>query len=211
MKLIDPLALAALDEGKAIVSGAVAIDSDPAIRVFGGLRNIAIDGEEFLAVGDRALVQVMGGALGDSAQSVTLTLSGIDAETIALLDASEVSGAPVTLYRLIFHEATNALLDGSVWGRGRLDRLEVDEVIGGEAAITATVESPARGLGRRGGRLRSDADQRLIDPNDGFFRNVAFAGEKTLYWGGPRPARAGQVVNGGSSRRVFGINNTVEK
>ncbi|MEL6738348.1 MAG: hypothetical protein AAFO28_05440, partial [Pseudomonadota bacterium] len=119
-------------------------------------------------------------------------------------DANEVAGASIRLYRLIFHNATNALLDGGLWGRGRLDTLEVNEEIGGEAAISAKVESPARGLGRRGGRMRSDADQRLIDPNDGFFRNVAFAGERTLYWGGPRPARAGQVVNGGNVNRGGG-------
>lgn len=44
--------------------------------------------------------------------------------------------------------------------------------------------------------MRSDADQRLIKANDGFFKNVAFAGEKTLYWGGRKPATAASAIGG---------------
>lgn len=33
--------------------------------------------------------------------------------------------------------------------------------------------------------------------NDGFFRNVAYAGEKMLYWGGRKPANAASAVGGG--------------
>jgi hypothetical protein len=62
-----------------------------------------------------------------------------------------------------------------------------DEVIGG-AAIKVAVESAARGLGRSGGRMRSDSDQRLINATDGYFKNTAYAPEKMLYWGGKRPA-----------------------
>ncbi|MDZ4276295.1 MAG: hypothetical protein U0995_09665, partial [Erythrobacter sp.] len=136
----------------------------------------------------------------------------IDAETLALLDASEVSGASAVLWRLIFDQTGNTLLDYHVWARGRLDTLEREEEIGGTAAIRARLETAARGLGRRGGRMRSDADQRLIDANDGFFKNVSFAGEKTLYWPGRRPARAGSALpgvgdgggGGGGVRELFG-------
>lgn len=200
MKVIATAALDALDEGTAIVAGAVEIGSDPVIRVWGGWEEITFDGRTFEPVGDRALVQVAGGALGDAAQAITLTLSGIDAETLALLDAAEVAGAPVILWRLIFDQSGTTLLGFNIWSRGRLDTLVREEEVGGTASIIANVETPAKGLGRRGGRMRSDADQRLIDANDGFFKNVAFAAEKELYWGGRRPSRAGSVVNGGNTR-----------
>ena len=53
--------------------------------------------------------------------------------------------------------------------------------------------------------MRSDADQRLIDASDGFFKNVSFAGEKTLYWGGRKPTRAGTAVGGSSGQSYFGL------
>lgn len=197
MKSLSTAALAALDEGTAIVSGAIEIACDPPVRVWGGWAPIMFDGRTFDPVGDRGLVQVAGGALGGAAQNITLTLSGIDPEILQLLDAAEVSGAPTILWRLIFDQTGNTLLDFNVWARGKLDSLERQEEIGGTAAIIAQLETAAIGLGRRGGRMRSDADQRLIDPNDGFFKNVSYAGEKTLYWGGRRPARAGTALGGG--------------
>jgi hypothetical protein len=196
MKTLAPAALAALEAGNALVTGAVEIACDPPVRVWGGWHEITFDGRTFEPIGDRGLVQVTGGALGDAAQNITLTLSGIEPATLELLDAAEVSGAPAVLWRLIFDQSGIALLDFDVWARGRLDTLERDEEIGGVAAITAQLETAAKGLGRRGARIRSDADQRLIDPADGFFKNVAFAGEKQLYWGGRRPSRAGSALVG---------------
>lgn len=210
MKLINPAALAALDNGTAIVAGAVEIGAVPPIRIWGGNGDITFGGSTFLGIGDRGLVQVAGGALGGAAQNITLRLSGIDPETLALLDASEVKGAPAILYRLIFDQSGTSLLDFHVWARGRLDTLQREEEIGGTASLSATLETAARGAGRRGGRMRSDADQRLINPADGFFKNVSFAAEKQLYWGGRRPARAGSALpgagggGGGSGSGGFG-------
>lgn len=196
MKTLAPAALAALEGGTAIVTGAVEIACTPAVRVWGGWHQITFDGRTFDPIGDRGLAQVMGGALGDAAQNITLTLSGIDPETLALFDATGLSGAPGVLWRLIFDQTGNTLLDFDVWARGRLDTVEREEQIGGEAKIIAQLETAAKSLGRRGARMRSDADQRLIDPADGFYKNVSFAGEKALYWNGRRPARAGSALPG---------------
>ncbi|MFN3990059.1 MAG: hypothetical protein ACK4IS_07355 [Erythrobacter sp.] len=206
MKVFSTAALAALDNGTAIVTGAVEVAASPAVRVWGGNGPITFGGRTFEGIGDRGIAQVAGGALGGAAQNITLRLSGIDPETLALLDADQLKGAPTVLWRLIFDQSGTSLLDFHVWGRGRLDTLEREEEIGGTAAITARLETAARGLGRRGGRLRSDADQRLIDSHDGFFKNVSFAAEKTLYWGGRRPARAGSALPGVGGSGGGGIN-----
>jgi hypothetical protein len=100
----------------------------------------------------------------------------------------------VVLYRLIFASDCKTLLDWHVFERGRGDALTTDETIGGEAAINFAVESAARGLGRSGARQRADSDQRLINANDGYFKNTAYAGEKMLYWGGKKPTNAGEAV-----------------
>lgn len=196
MKTLSPAALAALEAGTAIVSGALEIGCTPPVRVWSGYHPLPLDGKTFDPIGDRGLAQVLGGALGDAAQNITLTLSGIDPETAALLDATGLQGAPAVLWRLIFDQTGNTMLDADVWARGRLDTIQREEEIGGEAKITAQLETAAKGLGRRGSRMRSDADQRLLDPSDGFFKNVSYAGEKTLYWGGRRPARAGSALPG---------------
>lgn len=196
MKVLAPAALAALEAGDAIVAGAVEIAGDPVLRIWGGYTDLTFDGRTFEGIGDRGLVQVTGGALGDAAQNIELILSGIDPETLALLDAAEISRAPAVLWRLIFDASGTSLLGFNVWARGQLDTLERQEEIGGTASIRARLETAARGLGRRGGRMRSDADQRLVDAADGFFKNVSYAGEKTLYWGGRRPSRAGSSLPG---------------
>lgn len=196
MKVLAPAALAALEAGEAIVAGAVEIAGDPVLRIWGGYHELTFDGRTFDPIGDRGLVQVTGGALGDAAQNIELILSGIDPETLALLDAAEVSRAPAVLWRLIFNASGTTLLGFNIWARGQLDTLERQEEIGGTASIRARLETAARGLGRRGGRMRSDADQRLVDATDGFFKNVSYAGEKTLYWGGRRPSRAGSALPG---------------
>lgn len=196
MKTLSPAALAALENGTAIVSGALEIACTPPVRVWGGWHPLILDGETFDPIGDRGIAQVMGGALGDAAQNITLTLSGLDPEVAALLDATGLSGAPAVLWRLIFSSDGNTALDADVWARGRVDIVKREEEIGGTAMIIAELETAAKGLGRRGARMRSDADQRLIDPNDGFFRNVSYAAEKTLYWNGRRPARAGSALPG---------------
>lgn len=171
------------------------------LRVWGGYGPIELDGETYQGIGDRGLVQQTAGAIGGVAQGLTLTLSGIEPELLVLLDADEIKGGAAVMRRLIFASDGKTLLDYDVWDRGRVDTVETEEVIGGGAAIKLGVESAARGLGRSGARQRSDSDQRLIDANDGYFRVVAYAAEKMLYWGGRKPSRVGSTstLGGGSS------------
>ncbi len=196
MKTLAPAALAALEAGTAIVSGAVEIGCTPPVRLWGGHHEVIFEGRNFLPIGDRGLAQIAGGALGDAAQNITLILSGIDPEASALIDAAGLQSAPSVLWRMIFDQTGNTLLDFDVWARGKLDTIMRDEQIGGTASLTAQIEAAAKGLGRRGARMRADSDQRLIDASDGFFKNVSYVGEKTLYWGGRRPARAGSALPG---------------
>lgn len=201
MKSIASGAMTAIEAGEAIVTGAVQLTPrDPLgtpIRVWGGYGPITIDGDEYLGLGNSAIAQQTNGALGGVAQGLTLTLSGVEPEALALLDADEVKGASVVLYRLIFASDGKTLLDAHVFDRGRIDTVETEEVIGGPAAINASVESAARGLGRSGARMRADSDQRLINALDGYFKFTAYAPEKMLYWGGKKPARAGSSVGSG--------------
>ncbi len=203
MRIIAEEAMDVIAAGNAVTGGAVEMLCDPPVRVFSGQGTVEIGGETFLGIDHAGLVATTGGALGSAAQSDTLQLSGVDPDTLALLDADDVRGAPTAIYRLIADPSGTRLLDARVFRRGRNDRIETEEVAGGTAMVRVTIEGAARGLGRRGGRLRSDADQRMIDPNDGGMRRLSFAGEKMLYWGGKTPSRAG-VALGGMAASIMG-------
>lgn len=208
MKSYSDAAMAEIIAGTAITSGAVEILCDPPVRVWGGYGTLTIDGEPYLGIGDRGIAQVSSSSIGKADQNITLTLSGIEPDTLELYDATEVADAPVTLWRLIFKGDGKTFLDAEVFTRGRLDELPGEEEIGGPATINAMIETAARGLGRRGGRMRTDADQRLVNPTDGFFKHVSYAGEKTLYWGGMKPATAAGALGGsvgGVVRAIEGI------
>ncbi|QIG79993.1 hypothetical protein [Stakelama tenebrarum] len=199
MKIFSAAATAAIAAGTARDGGALEIACADPIRVWSGEGSLESDllrgaGNPFTGLGHRSLVRATAAALGSAAQSITYTLSGIDPEALALIDASEVQRAPVTAWRLIFDASGTVLLDAHIFQRGRVDRLPRSETAGGTATVSLIAEGAARGHGRRSGRMRTDADQRLIDADDGGLSRVSFAGEKTLYWGGSVPRRAGQAL-----------------
>jgi phosphatidylethanolamine-binding protein (PEBP) family uncharacterized protein len=169
----------------------VAGQGDP-IRLWGGYGDADLPSDAgtstFKGIGDRGLGQQISAAIGGTAQNLTLTLSGIEPAALALLDPSEVKGASAVVRILFFDSAGKTLLGAYVYTRGRVDELKTSEVVGGAASIQLAIEGAARGLGRNGARLRSDADQRLVSSTDGFYRVVSAAPKKTLYWGGKKPS-----------------------
>ena len=196
MKTVSLEAQAALASGQVVTSGAVWFGGAEPAGFWGGFGEIVIDGEVYVGVGDRGLIEVSAGTLGGTAQGATLSLSGVDPDVAARLDLKALRGVPVVIHRLIFNGAGSRLLDATVFLRGRVDSAPENDTPGGTAVIEIGIEGAARGLGRRGERMRTDADQRLIAPNDGSFRRVSYAGEKTITWGGRPSERAGVAVGG---------------
>jgi len=202
MKTFTDAAMAAIERGDAIVAGACYIGAETPVCLWSGEGTLPLEDGSYLGIGNRALAQISGAAVGSAAAGINLTLSGIDPDVLDDFDEDEIRDAPVALRRLIFDSSGTQLLDAHVFDRGRVDQVASDETIGGEAAINVSVEGAARGLGRRGGRMRTDADQRLIDPADGGMRKVSFAGSITLYWGGVRPNTATNALPGAGLRGV---------
>lgn len=199
MRPLAEEALEALEDGTALVSAAFWIDMPEPLRIWGGEGELDLDGETFLGVASNGLVEVGGQSVGGQEQGAVLTLSGVDPEQFSLVDLDAARGAPCVIYRLIFNATGSTLLDGSAWMRGRIDRLPLEEVPGGQSVLRAHVESAARGLGRRRGRMRTHADQQLVSATDRSFSRVAWAAQKTLNWGGKPSAAAGAVLAGGNS------------
>ncbi len=196
MKLFSAEATAALQSGDVMSVGAVKLATDTPVRVWGGFGTITLDGEVYEGIGDRGLVEVAGGSLGAAADGAQLTLSQVDPYIAATVDLAALRGVPVILWRLLFNGAGSRLLHPAVFLRGSVDKATRDDTIGGKGSIVVMVEGPARGLGRRSERMRSNADQQLIKPGDTGFSRVSYAGTKTIYWGGQPPARAGSAFGG---------------
>lgn len=201
MKAYSEAALAAYADGTAMSVGAIELHVDPVACFWGGdgvLTMTASDGVErdFVGLGAKAMVEVGGGALGGAAQNVTVTLSGIDPDIIAALNPTPARGKPVVIWELTFDGSGQTMLDAHIFSRGTADRLPRSEQPGGEASIKLLVETAANGLGRRGSRMATDADQRMINPDDGGCKHVSYAGEIVLYWGGKR-STAGTAFSAG--------------
>lgn len=197
MHIYSEAARAALDDGTALSVGAVHLDlSTGPWRVWGGYGPLDLgdSGPPYTGIGDKGLVSVAAGQLGSAEQGATLTLSGVDPDALALVDTLSVRGAPAVLTELLYDQSGSTLLDVKVALRGRCDRMPIEDVVGGPSTITLNVEGSVRGLGRRSGRMRTDADQRLIVGSDGGFKAVSYAGEVTLNWGGKPPQRAASAV-----------------
>lgn len=196
MKTISAEALAALAKGDAIVCGAVRLGTTEPYRYWGGYGPVTLGGEVYEGIGDKGLVTASSGTLGGQEQPAEITVSGIDPDTAGDLNLRQLRGVSAVLWRLIFNGSGSTLLDASVFLRGRVDRATIEETPGGTSTLRIAVEGAARGLGRRSERMRTDSDQRLILATDGGMRRIAWAGEKTIYWGGKPPVRSGTVFGG---------------
>jgi hypothetical protein len=197
MRTYSEAAQAALDGGTALAIGAVRLDlTTGPWRVWGGHGELTLSGEggPFSGIGDRGLVSMASGQLGGAEQGAVLSLSGVDPVALALTDTLAVRGAPAVLWELLFDATGSTLLAANVALRGRCDRLSREDTVGGPAIIRLSVEGAVRGHGRRSARMRSDADQRLIDGSDGGFSRVSYAGERQLNWGGKPPQRAASAL-----------------
>lgn len=197
MKTIDPAAIAALEAGEAMLTGAVSVFTSPTpVHVWGGYGDLVIDGTTYVGAGEMGTLVPLDFAIGSAEQSVNIVLSGVNPDLIGLAIDNDARGAAVVIRRLIFNAQGTVLLDASVYFVGTVENMPIDDVPGGTSTITYQCESSARGLNGQGARMSSHPDQLTIDATDRALEYVAIAGEITIYWGGQPPIRAGQANQG---------------
>lgn len=181
---------AAIAKRRLIQSGALRLSLSPVRRFWGGIGTLTINGEDYLGVGARALVSPISSELGGAAGGVTITLSALDPDIAATIENEDYSQKPCVLRRLIFDENGVDLLSSMVVLRGKLDKVTIREVVGGEAALDFYLENSARDLSRTNSTMMSDVFQRLIGgASDGSLKHMGSAGKQFLSWG-KRPADA---------------------
>lgn len=122
-----------------------------------------------------------------------MVLSGLGADTEALLTGTDARLAPADLYRVILDAATREV----VGSPHRLIRGWVNELVintgqisgkvgsqgGGKSAVELTLATSARALTRSLALKYADATQQANTPGDRFFRWAAISGQVQVKWG----------------------------
>lgn len=196
MKELSDEAITAIGGGAIIMSGSVKFVFGQSWRFWGGEGQLTHAGEPYLGLGAAALIVPIGSERGGSAEGVELSLSGLDPDVAASIEAEDYHQKPAIIRRLLFAEDRATLLDAPVFMRGRVDTIEIVETTGGASTVRIKVTGPRGDMSRRGARIRSNADQRVLGgPTDGGMRKISVAGRRVLHWG-RRPEVAGQALRG---------------
>ena len=192
MRSISAETLALLDEGRITQHACMEIESDPIIRVWSGYGSLTVGGDAYTGIGASNLAPAFTSQIGQGAEPVTLTLSGIDPTWIPTVLETDMRGRFVRLTSLLFDEHGTELLETVEEFFGTVDTITTSLTPGedGDASVIFGIESEARGAGRSGGRLAAGPDQRLIDADDGSMDAMSTAPDIQLYWDGTEPQRA---------------------
>lgn len=82
-----------------------------------------------------------------------------------------------------FSRATGSIVTNVRWWQGYIDMIEHDETVGGDYSLVARLEPASLDHSRIGYRMRSDLDQKMIDPTDRFFEHAALTPTEQISYG----------------------------
>lgn len=155
---------------------------------FSGQGEFVWSGITFKGAGNLFQLSTVGGVSDGTAVGLAIKVNGdarvgLDASAFATIETIQYRNAPVMVWRAYLHPTTYDLLSVEPVFRGRLDTIEHNVTEGGDVYMQAAVESGSIDLGRSGYRMRTDADQRLIDPTDGSLRHVQATVTQEVKWG----------------------------
>lgn len=191
MKTLPSEALDALDGRELIHGAAVKFAFEEPIRLWSGYGTLEINSENYEGAGQAALITPTSSSIGGANDGLTIDVSGLDPATAQLTEDTDYHQKPVTIYRLIFAPDTRTLLGATTFLRGRVDSITIIETIGGKSSLQLQIEGPRRDMNRRGARIRSDTDQRILGgAGDAGFKHIGTAQRKTLTWGN-KPSTVG--------------------
>lgn len=207
MKQLPPEAVAQLEGREPIIGGAarLRLADDDRRCFFSGVGTIDIEGDTFKGVANRALITPISSRIGGASDSVVVTLSHLDPDVAASVESVNYYQKPMTIWRIIFAPDTFTVLGTPAFLRGRLDHVVVREVVGGLAALDFHIEGPRKDMDRAGGRIRSNADQRVLGGDlDAGLKWVSTVARKTLRWG-QKQSTAGTSIGGVNLQPYIGV------
>lgn len=132
-----------------------------------------------------------------SVRNQTVTFSGLDSVIIGMIEGIQWHQQPIEIRRAIISVDNPQILNITDDFVGFMDKIIWKEGTAGRpSTLAVTCEDASREYSLSGTRTASDADQRMRDPNDGFFSFAASATSTTIDWG-QQPQTAPKQSSGG--------------
>lgn len=207
----DPATQTALQAGRVADRGMILFDLGSGLYGFWtGLGPWMHGGVSYVGAGGLISIEGVKQVSDLSAVQVTARLASkagtpLTPDILATIEDEDWHQQPVMISTAYFDPDTSALLSVEVEYRGVIDKLT--HLIGedGEAVLEGQFESRFRDHQRSGSRVRSDLDQRQIDPADDGLRHVTtVATDKILFGRSTAPAPA-PVYTPPKKKKFLGI------
>jgi hypothetical protein len=166
------------------------------VLAWSGYGDISWGGDTYLGIGDFGGVDKVDETSDVRANGVTLTLSGIPSQLLAIALTEPYQGRPCTLFLGALNLTSGAII-GTPYPliSGRMDVMTIEE--GADTGtITLTVENRLIELFRTKERRYTHEDQQIDFPGDLGLEYVAGLQEKPINWGVANAAQA--TLNGGT-------------
>ena len=185
MITLSPEVLGLIDHGQASIRGMIRFDFSQTYGFWTGTSDLVYNGVTYVP-GGIINVSALPAQMGFESQGLELSLAcapsnGLTPEILASIETEIYHQKPVTISDAFFHPDTHALLFVEPLYRGYVDTVEHE--MGSNGHLTMRCESRAVDNGKTGYRVRSNADQQLIKPDDNFFQYVESAQKEEVYWG----------------------------
>lgn len=207
MKNFDPATLAALGDRRAAVRMLLRFDLPEGSYGFcNDIGSIDYNGLTYVGAGRLITIDDIAGTSDLSVEPIVVHLSSIPdsaltPDVLGTIHGYQWHQAPAILYQAYFNPDTRALIMVERVARRRIDTIDHVETVGGGAELIANLQPLNLDNPGRGFMVYGDADQRLIDPDDGALSFAATAGTQTIDWG--RLPSAPVAAQGGGGRGGF--------
>ena len=167
-----------------IVARTVAVELDFAggvVRVNGSVASITIGGNEFLGIGGLGGISAAEESAELQAYGLTVSLSGIPRDAIALALAEAYQGRAATVWEVLLNRDTwRPIADPVVIFRGRMDQMNV--ALGQTATVEVRLENRLVDWERPRIRRYTSEDQQVAFPTDRGFEFVTDVAEREIVW-----------------------------
>jgi hypothetical protein len=186
--------MAVLDDGRFSVRLLVRFTlPSGAVGLWNDTYPLLLDGVTYSPLAGNMEMDPIPGASQLHADKVEMQICNLNPTIAGIVQNEKWHQCPV-LITMAFLDEAGIIQHRLVRFSGFLDSVAIADHDGGSAVAKLSIESNNRELNRKGGRSRSDSDQRQVLVTDGFFKHTLTSTvDSQIFWG-----RAGPHFPGGS-------------
>lgn len=151
------------------------------VAVNSGVSTLSYNGDDYLGTGALGSISQVQEGPDPRPYSISLTLSGVPPEYVAVAIGEHYQGRDARVYRAMLDAEHQLIGTPALLFRGRMDTMDID--MGEMATISVTAQSRLADWDRPRVRRYNHEDQITEYPNDKGFEFVAQMVSKELIWG----------------------------